>query len=525
MKHEEQFDELARWKLAQRGFTFDEAHWEGVHAALDAQRKRRPAAWLWAAALLLVGGGALWYGTQEDSTMAGTQASPGTVEVEGTKSVQAARTPVQVDAVSTAAVTTATEAVGGTAGTRAQTTGGPTEKTVEAVGSAPAPAPVAASEKRSAPLAQNATTNAATLEVNAGLLTVADRPLESGINEDLSGAGTNIESKQDARSATNGMDQTGVLEEPLQVAPPPNAEPVTVPQDGAHQLEVAAAPEAGIELVDSNAVVVATTSLDSAVVPDVIQPPSKRPGPLEATLWAGPSWANNKYSGGTSTEWIGGVSGEQAWDLGGELMVMRRNFGVGLGVHYASYKERFSQDEVLRHQQELRNSYFFNTIDTTVTIVIDTVIQNDTMHFVTQQVNTTINVLDWTTDTTVTTIREREAVATRNVASYFEIPLLLDAHLAQGRWRVGLRGGPTVGILSGHRGPLPGSSDGGTVPFTDMVFGYTARAYVRYSLGTAWSIGIEPGVRGHFGNALGSGDVIRHSSSMGVLFGLSYRFR
>lgn len=123
------------------------------------------------------------------------------------------------------------------------------------------PAPVAASEKRSAPLAQNATTNAATLEVNAGLLTVADRPLESGIDEDLSGAGTNIESKQDARSATNGMDQTGVLEEPLQVAPPPNAEPVTVPQDGAHQLEVAAAPEAGIELVDSNAVVVATTSL------------------------------------------------------------------------------------------------------------------------------------------------------------------------------------------------------------------------------------------------------------------------
>lgn len=378
---------------------------------------------------------------------------------------------------------------------------------------------------RSTPLAQRASTNAASIEVNAGLIAVTKRPLESGIYEDVSGAGTNVERKQDVWSATNGIIQTGVLEEPQQVAPPPNAEQVTVPQDSDHQFEVTAVPEAGIELVDSTAVVVTTPSPDSAVAPDEIQPPSKRPWPLEATLWAGPSWTNNKYSGGKSTEWASGVSGEQAWDLGGELMVMRRNFGFGLGAHYASYKERFSQDEVLRHLQELRNSYFFNTLDTTVTIVIDTVFQNDTMYFVTQQVNTTINVLDWTTDTTVTTIREREAVATRNVASYFEIPLLLDAHLSQGNWQVGLRGGPTVGILSGHRGPLPGSSNEGTVPFTDMVLGYTARAYVRYSLGTAWSVGIEPGVRGHFGNALGSGDVVRRNTSMGVMFGLTYRFR
>lgn len=398
-------------------------------------------------------------------------------------------------------------------------------KTVNAVGSAQAPAREAASEKRSAPLAQSASTNAATVEVNAGLIVGTERPLRSEINEDVYGAGTNTGSKQDVWSATNRINQTGVVEEPLQAVPPPNAEPVTVPQDSDHQLEAAAAPGAGIELVDSTAVVVATPSPDSAVVPDVIQPPGNRPWPLEATLWAGPYSTNNKYSGGTSTEWIGGVNGEQAWDLGGELMVMRRNFGFGLGAHFASYKERFSQDEVLRHQQELRNSYFFNSIDTTVTIVVDTVIQNDTTYYVTQQINTTLNVLDWTTDTTVTTIREREAVATRNVASYFEIPLLLDAHLTQGRLRVGLRGGPTIGILSGHRGPLPGSSNEGTVPFTDMVLGYTGRAYVRYSLGPAWSVGIEPGVRGHFGNALGSGDVVRRNASMGVTFGLTYRFR
>ena len=242
-------------------------------------------------------------------------------------------------------------------------------------------------------------------------------------------------------------------------------------------------------------------------------------------MWAGPSWTSNAYSGANSTEWINGVSGEQTWNAGAELMVMRRNFGFGIGAHYASYQERFNQDEVVRHQQELRNSYFFNTIDTTVTIVIDTVIQNDTAYYVTQQINTTINVLDWTTDTTVTTIKEREAVATRNVASYVEIPLLLDAHLTQGRWLVGLRGGPTAGILSGHRGTLPGSSDGGPVPFNDMVFGYTARAYVRYHLGPAWSMGIEPGLRGHFGNALGNGDLVRRNSSMGVMFGLTYRFR
>lgn len=72
MKHEEQFDELGRRKLAQREFMFDEAHWEDVQAALNAQRKRRPATWFWAAALLLISGGALWYGTMEDGAATGT---------------------------------------------------------------------------------------------------------------------------------------------------------------------------------------------------------------------------------------------------------------------------------------------------------------------------------------------------------------------------------------------------------------------------------------------------------------------
>lgn len=525
MMHEEQFDELARRKVAQREFAFDEAHWEGVQAALDAQRKRRPAAWLWAAALLLVGGGALLYGTREDSPLAGTQASTGAAEIEAANPVQPAQVPAQANARSTAPAAASFEAVTNATEPRASSTGRSPQKSVEAIGPAPSSAREAVNEKGKAPVGTIASTNTTTIQVNTGLHARTTQPLDGGADDEARRSMATVEHKHQVGQGTSTDESNDLEVGAAEVAPLPDGAPATASPDNQQQVATVAPPALAVEPPDSFALAVGNASPDSTINPEPVRPPSKRPWPLEATLWAGPSWTNNTYSGGNSTEWINGVSGEQTWDAGAELMVMRRNFGFGIGAHYATYQEHFSQAEVLRHQQELRNSYFFNTIDTTVTIVVDTVIQNDTAYYITQQVNTTINVLDWTTDTTVTTIREREAAATRNVASYVEIPLLLDAHLTQGRWQVGLRGGPTIGILSGHRGPLPGSSDGASVPFTDMVLGYTARAYVRYNLGPAWSISIDPGVRGHFGNALGSGDVVRRNTSMGVMFGLTYRFR
>lgn len=62
-------------------------------------------------------------------------------------------------------------------------------------------------------------------------------------------------------------------------------------------------------------------------------------------------------------------------------------------------------------------------------------------------------------------------------------------------------------------------------PFREVIFGYSARAYVRYRFNAAWSVGIEPAVRGQLMNSLGSGDLVRKASAKGMMLSLSYRLR
>ena len=57
MKHENEFDELARRKLEERTFPYDEANWLAVQRALEAERRRRRGIyWSLAAGLLLLVG-------------------------------------------------------------------------------------------------------------------------------------------------------------------------------------------------------------------------------------------------------------------------------------------------------------------------------------------------------------------------------------------------------------------------------------------------------------------------------------
>ena len=77
---------------------------------------------------------------------------------------------------------------------------------------------------------------------------------------------------------------------------------------------------------------------------------------------------------------------------------------------------------------------------------------------------------------------------------------------------------------------MPSADNEGYVEFTDLPFrefilGYTARAYIRYRFNAAWSVGIEPAIRGQLMNSLGSDDLTRRASSKGVLLSLSYRLR
>jgi hypothetical protein len=145
-------------------------------------------------------------------------------------------------------------------------------------------------------------------------------------------------------------------------------------------------------------------------------------------------------------------------------------------------------------------------------------------------ITTTVNVLTLGEDSTATTTRVRDARDPVNRTSYLEVPLLFDAHLVQGRWSMGLRGGPTVGLLTGRTGSIPNTTNDGYIElgdqaFREVLFGWTARAYLRYRWNAAWSIGIEPAMRGLFSNSLSEGDVQRRSSAFGGMISLSYRLR
>ena len=109
MKDPNGFDELARRKLAERDFAFDQSHWTDMEHLL-AERDRKPKAWWpWmAAGVLLLGGGALWAGMEETSS-----ASEPSVSVVGSAAPQAATNgPVRSGAITApteAALTPTTE--------------------------------------------------------------------------------------------------------------------------------------------------------------------------------------------------------------------------------------------------------------------------------------------------------------------------------------------------------------------------------------------------------------------------------
>ncbi len=240
--------------------------------------------------------------------------------------------------------------------------------------------------------------------------------------------------------------------------------------------------------------------------------------------------STGNYSGGNSDSWSNGITPETTMGYGAELMHMGRNIGLGFGVHYGTYAERIKVDAIDNTTVDRWNYWYLAPVDTTILFITDTITQNGQTYYVGQPINTTVNVITLGSDSTVTTIRVRDARELRVTTSYFEIPLLFDAHVVQGRWSLGLRGGPTVGLLSGRTGALPNSTNDGYTElgdqaFREVVFGYTARAYIRYRWNAAWSVGIEPALRGQFSNSLSDGDVQRHTRAFGGMISLSYRLR
>ncbi|HRH39138.1 MAG TPA: hypothetical protein PK760_12370, partial [Flavobacteriales bacterium] len=116
-----------------------------------------------------------------------------------------------------------------------------------------------------------------------------------------------------------------------------------------------------------------------------------------------------------------------------------------------------------------------------------------------------------------------------NKTSYVEAVGLLDAHLTQGRWSFGVRGGPTFGWLTQWRGEVPNGAgeptDYNDVAFHQMVVGWTARGYIRYRFSSAWSVGLEPTMRGQLNDSFDQNGVKRRSNGAGVMLSISLLLR
>lgn len=276
-----------------------------------------------------------------------------------------------------------------------------------------------------------------------------------------------------------------------------------------------------VQVQDSAAPAVAVPPPPPLVTPDQ---------PWEIGVLFGGLLSLSTYSGGNSAEWIDGQTGRWSPAFGGEVMHMGRNFGIGSGLHYSTYQEDLHIAERSLTTTVVQDSSYFQPFNTTVLYVLGNVIIDGEQYYITGSRDTTINILVLGTTSRTTTRRLIDARDVTNRVSYLEVPLLLDAHVVQGAWALGLRGGPTVGLLNEQRGAVPnaafdGYTDFATEQFRSPVFGFTARAYLRYRWVNGWSVGVEPTWRGHFGNALNNDELTRKSSTLGGMVSVSYRLR
>jgi hypothetical protein len=247
----------------------------------------------------------------------------------------------------------------------------------------------------------------------------------------------------------------------------------------------------------------------------------------EFVLSIGALRTRTSYSGVASEQWAPTISDAWTPSFGLEWMRQHTRFGFGTGLNYSTYSEHVLQQEAYATSIQYSYLHSFLEVDTMVTVVVDTVVQDGQVYYVTQQVPTSVLVLETNVDTTTATARTQEAVDQYNRVSYVEVPVLGEVHWGTGHWRLGVQAGPMIGFKTTARGSLPyGPADGyvdlSDQPLREVMFGYTARVYLRWLPGDRFSFGIAPGVRGQLGNAYSEGDVSRSSMGLGGSFQVAY---
>jgi len=567
MSLNDQFDELARQKLDERAFPFDEGAWQQAQRAIAAQKRSgRRAFWYFGGAaavglalwLLWPNGEASLVAKQHQVETTTEAAATPTVEQEATNvNERAEAAPVEATPIGTVPVEAA----------QMQPVSKPMNQLKDSIGS---PVAKAASVRPERPLiASNIKPDPQpTQRFNASSANGSDaRPAETVQ------AGIEV-TPQDLREHVEAMAEVSKLEEqqggvvvenatgaegpasslsekdslaPQTPMPEEGEDPATdagtvLPPIGISSSQQEATKDQQEEAVDvaasehvtedsvQAAPMVSTTTppFDSAAaaVPEPVAPPLLGPrSPWEISVLAGAFSTASKYVLPEVKEWS--TTPERTVGYAAEAMRMGRNFGFGLGLHYGSYADRLTTPGETRTDVSLSRYWFLQGVDTTILIITG---GDSASGYTSINVNTTVQVLRSAFETTTTTTLIRAARTQLVRTSYVELPLLLDAHLVQGRWSIGVRGGPTIGMLTARSGSLPGSGENG---YTDLdgvavrqtVLGWTARAYVRYRFSSAWSLGIEPAARGQFTDAIDNQGARRRSNALGVMLSLSYRLR
>lgn len=558
-----EFDELARRKLQEQAFPFEEANWSEMQKSLNGGRKRRAGGFwiLGSAAVLLVGISSWWllqdHGSSGPVTEVREERSSNAPE--HTESEAPAHTVIARKGSLSSAETS------GTTGTMNDATA--TDQTTNSTVSTASNTMTTGSDVR--PTSSNTSIEAGTSTAKGGdrsTASIAGTQGGSSIErpEDRTSLGSTVTSTAvvSAHVANNGQDglgddrriitgsviTSGVAAGTLPaegVAKSGNTAPAMEGQQvhaeesgntavGAEEQAAAVDSADSVAAEPTMASVSSNTPSDSAataLLPASLPPLIPERAPWEISLLGGIFSSNSTFTGGNTADWSNDVGRMTTGGAAAEVMHMGRHFGLGIGLHYGTYAERITLGELSSTTTTIDNFWFLVPVDTTLLFISDTInAGTDSSYYVGQSVPTTINVLAEGADTTSTTTVTRQARELVNRTSYLEIPLLFDVHLVQGPWSLGLRAGPTVGFLTGRTGALPNAANDGYTDFGDQAFrevmvGYTARAYIRYRWNDAWSIGLEPALRGQLMNSLGEGAIDRRSTAFGGMISLSYRLR
>ena len=560
MNSNKEFDELARQKLAERSFPFEEGHWLATQQALQAEKgSSKRGFWLLGALALLLAGGAAWWWMQNDGVVenggiaaAEVEQSSESIEAEDIKTALQYNTPIAQRSTGETARIPVSEQAGSPAVKNAesqqpqpvsQQAATPTQK------ARTSPELAQSGTRRSKP--SNSEFASPTLVPTTGQVVLpslgtvapitADREAETlaeipktespAIEEPT----LSVPSGSSSRSDQLPVEQTPQAEslevqgaEATVPAAAPTAQTVdAVAEDGSTASELL---DPGTERASESDTEQPTDSAEATLPKPLQLPLVAQSSPWEIGVLGGIFSSTSNFKGANSGDWNADITRQRSASVGAELMHMGSNFGVGFGVQYGSYAERIAVGEVSNTQVDIDRFWYLQPVNTTILVISDTLFQGGAPYYVGESVTTTVNVLTQGFDTTTTITQLRAARELYNRVSYVEIPLLLDAHLVQGRWSLGLRGGPTLGLLAGRRGSLPNGSNDGYTEFNDQAFrelmvGYTARAYIRYRWNAAWSVGLEPAIRGQLMNSLADGPLERRSSAFGGMISLSYRLR